>query len=152
MAYGGFKDFTGRTASDKILHDKAFSIAENRKYDGYERSLASVVYQIFYRKTSGGASKNENISNKELAEELHKPIIKYFKKRKVHSSFIDNVWGVDLADMELISKFNKGICFLLNVINHCLVNLRNAFFQLACVFSVVPQGSILCPLSTLSHI
>ena len=59
--------------------------------------------------------KNENISNKELAEELHKQIIRKFKKRKLHSLFIGNIWCVDLADMQLISKFNKGIPFLLCV-------------------------------------
>ena len=56
------------------------------------------------------------MSNKELAEEFYKPIIKKFTKRKVHSSFIDNIWGTDLADMQLISKLNKGICVLLCVI------------------------------------
>ena len=59
--------------------------------------------------------KNENISNEELAEELHKWIIRKFKKRKLHSLFIGNIWCVDLADMQLISKFNKGIPFLLCV-------------------------------------
>ena len=58
------------------------------------------------------ASKNENIWNKELAEELHKPII-----RKLHSTFIDNIWGADLADMQLISKLNRGFRFLLCVID-----------------------------------
>ena len=53
------------------------------------------------------------MSNRELAEELHKPIIKTFKKRKAHSSFIHNIRGADLSDMHLISKFNKGICFYL---------------------------------------
>ena len=57
------------------------------------------------------------MSNKELAEELHKTIIKKFKKRKLHLSFINNIWGADLADMQLISKFNKGIRFLLSVID-----------------------------------
>ena len=58
--------------------------------------------------------KNENISNKELRiEELHKPIIRKLKKRKVQSLFIDNIWGVNLADMQSISKFNKGFRFLL---------------------------------------
>ena len=52
-------------------------------------------------------------SNKELAEELHKPVIRNFNKRKVHSSFVDNIWGADLADMQLINKFNKQIRFLL---------------------------------------
>ena len=49
--------------------------------------------------------------NKKLAEELHKPITRKFKKRKVYLIFIDNIWGADLADMQLISKFNKGIRF-----------------------------------------
>ena len=57
------------------------------------------------------------MSDQQLAEELHKPIIKKFKKRKVHSSFKDNIWGADLADIQLISKFNKGIPFLLCVID-----------------------------------
>ena len=56
------------------------------------------------------------MSDQQLAEELHKPIIKKFKKRKVHSPFIDNIWGADLADMKL-SKFNKGIFSLICVID-----------------------------------
>ena len=64
------------------------------------------------KKTSGGGIKNESISNKELAEELHKPIIRNFNKRKVHSPFIDNIWN-----MQLISKFDKGIRFLLCIID-----------------------------------
>ena len=55
--------------------------------------------------------------NKESAAELHKPTIRKFQKRKVHSSFIDNIWGADLVDMQLISKFNKGIRFSLCVID-----------------------------------
>ena len=51
--------------------------------------------------------------NEQLAEVLHKPIIRKFKKRKVHSTFKDKIWGVDLADMQLLSKYNKGIRFLL---------------------------------------
>ena len=99
MAYGDFKDLTRRTASDKILCDKTFNITENQKCDGYQRGLALMIYKFFDKKTSGSGIKNENISNKELAEELHKPIIRKFNKRKVHSSFIDNIWGADLADM-----------------------------------------------------
>ena len=57
------------------------------------------------------------VNNEKLAEELHKPIIKNFKRRKVYSSYKDNIWGVDLADMSLISKFNKGIKYLLCVID-----------------------------------
>ena len=48
MAYGDFKDLTRRTASDKILHDKALNIARNRKYDAYQRRLASMVYKYFF--------------------------------------------------------------------------------------------------------
>ena len=57
------------------------------------------------------------ISNKELANELHKPIIRKLEKRKVRSPFIDNIWGADLAVMQLISKFNKGFAFLLCVVD-----------------------------------
>ena len=66
---------------------------------------------------SGNGVKNENMSNQELANELHKPIIRKFEIWKVHSSFKDIIWGVDLADMQLISKFNKIIRFLLCVID-----------------------------------
>ena len=55
--------------------------------------------------------------NKELLEELQKPIIRKFNKRKVQSPFIDNIWGDDLADMELLSKFNKGTRLLLCVVH-----------------------------------
>ena len=83
-----------------------------------------MVYTFFDKKTSGGSAtlanksviKNENISNKELAEELHKTIIRKFNKRKVRSPFIDHIWGADLGDMQLISKCNKGFRFLLCVI------------------------------------
>ena len=107
MAYGDFNDLTRRMAPDTILHDKVFHIAKNLKYDGYQPRLAGMIFTFFDKKTSGRAVKNENISNKEL----HKPIIKKFKKRKLQSPFIDNVWGADLLDMQLISKFNKGIAF-----------------------------------------
>ena len=105
------KHLTRRAASDKILCEKTFSIAKAPKY-GYERGLASMTYKFFDKKTSGSGTKKESISNKELAAQLHKPIIRKFNKRKVHSSFIDNIRGADLTDMQLISKFKKGIRFL----------------------------------------
>ena len=71
-----------------------------------------MVCKCFDKKTSGSG-----IENKELAEKLHKPIIKKFNKRKAHSPFIDNIWGADLVDMQLIGKFNKGFRFLLCVID-----------------------------------
>ena len=69
------------------------------------------------KRSSGGGIENKNISNQKSAEELYKSIIRKFKKQKVHSFFIDNIQGADLAGMQLISKFNKGIRFLLCVID-----------------------------------
>ena len=54
------------------MHDKEFNVAKNPKYDGYQRKLASMVYKFFDKKSSGSSIKNENISNKELAENLIK--------------------------------------------------------------------------------
>ena len=98
-AYGDFKDLTRRTASEKVLHDKAFNIAKNPKYDGYQRDLASMVYKLFAKKSPGSGIKNENMSDQKLAEELRKPITRKFKKRKVQSLFIDNIWGADLYEL-----------------------------------------------------
>ena len=114
MAYGDFKDLIKRTAADNVLRDKAFNIAKDPKYDGYKRGLASMVYKCFDKKTKGSGVKSMP-QNEQLAEELHKPIIRKFKKRKVYSAFKDNIWGADLADMQLISKFSKGFRFLLYV-------------------------------------
>ena len=75
-----------------------------------------MVYKFFDSKVSGSGAKLIP-ENEQLANELHKPIIRKFEKRKVYSTFKDNIWGVDLADMELLSKYNKGIRFLLCVID-----------------------------------
>ena len=115
-AYFDSKDLTKRTVADKILKNKAFDIAKDPKYDGYQRGLASMVYKFFDSKVSGSGAKL-TLQNEQLAEELHKPIIRKFEKRKVYSTFKDNIWGVDLADMQLLSKYNKGIRFLLCVID-----------------------------------
>ena len=99
MVYGKYKDLRRRTQSDKVLKDKAFEIANNPKYDRYQKGLASMVYKFFDKKSKGCGIKNEIKENKQLANELHEPIITKFKKRKVHYSFKDNIWGADLADM-----------------------------------------------------
>ena len=117
MAYRGFKDLTKRTPSDKILPDKAFDIPKNLKCDGYQRDLPLLVYKCFDKKTSSGGIKYKNMSNKELAKELRKPINREFDKRKVNSLFRDNIWGADLTDMQLISKFNQGFRLLLCIID-----------------------------------
>ena len=128
-AYTDNKDLLNRTRADKILGDKAYAIASNLQYDGYQRGLASMVYKFFDskvaspdKKTVGsGATKSSSLErvneNIKQANELHKPIIRKFNKRKVYSSFKDNIWGADLADMQLLSKFNKGIKYLLCVID-----------------------------------
>ena len=127
-AYSDSKDLTKRTVADKILKNKAFDIAKDPKYDGYQRGLASMVYKFFDskvaspdKKSVGSGAKRVNTKitpqNEQLAEEIHKPIIRKLKKRKVYSTFKDNIWGVDLADMQLLSKYNKGIRFLLCVID-----------------------------------
>ena len=74
MAYG---DLAKRIAADKFLRDKAFNISKDPKYDGYQRGLASMVYKFFDKKTSGGGIKSMP-QNEQLAEELHKPIIRKF--------------------------------------------------------------------------
>ena len=109
MAYGDFKDLRRRTQSDKVLKDKAFKIASNPKYNVYEIGLASMVYKFFDKKSKGTGVKNKRKENLQLANELHKRIIRKFKKRKVYSSYRDNIWGVYPADMQLISNYNKQV-------------------------------------------
>ena len=84
----------------------------NPKINGYQRGLASMVYKFFDKRTKG-----YRLNNEILAEKLYKPIIKNFKRRKVYSIFKDNIWGIDLADMSLISQSNHGIKYLLCVID-----------------------------------
>ena len=120
-AYAGHKDLINRTEADKVSRDKTYDIASNPKYDGYQRGLASMVYKFFNKKSMGsGFKKLKNTANSNssiLADEHHKPIIKKFDKRKVYSQFKGNIWGVDLADMQSLSRKNKGIKYLLCAID-----------------------------------
>ena len=68
-----------RKQSDEILKNKAFEIASNPKYDGYQRRLASMVYKVFDKKSKSAGIKNKIIENKQLANELHEPIIRKLK-------------------------------------------------------------------------
>ena len=99
MAYGDFKDLARRTAFDKILRDKAFNIAKNPEYDGYQGGLASMVYIFFDKKSTCSGVNMEMNHGEQLAKELHKPVLRKFKKRTVYSGFKDNIWGTYLADM-----------------------------------------------------
>ena len=122
-AYADHKDLINRTEADKVLRDKAYDIASNPEYDGYQRGLASMVYKFFDKKSTAEPSSLERSSlertgkgfksSSVLADELHKPMIKKFDKRKVYSQFKDNIWGVDLADMQSLTRKNKGIKYLL---------------------------------------
>ena len=84
------KDLGERTQSDKVFRNKEFRIASDPKYDGYQRGVASMVYEFFDKQSSGSGIVNE--PSYQLANEFHKPIIRKFKKRKVYSSFRDNIW------------------------------------------------------------
>ena len=125
-AYTDHKNLINRTEADKVLRDKAYDIASNPKYDGYQRGLVSMVYKLFDKKSIGSGFKklkNTTKSNSSiLADAFHKPIIKKFDKRKVYSQFKDNIWGVDLADMQSLSRKNKGIKYLL-----CAIDLYSKY-------------------------
>ena len=143
-AYTKYKDVENRLISDQKLKNSAYDIASNPKYDGYQRGLASMVYKFFGskvapldKKTLSGkgnakhtakpsslerSSLERTENNKILAEELHKPVIKKNNKRKVYPQFKDNIWGVDLADMQSLSKKNKGIKYIL-----CAIDLYSKY-------------------------
>ena len=87
MAQGDFKDMSRKAVCPKVLHVKAHNIAKNPKYFQYQRGLASVVYKCLDKKSSDVAVKSESL------------------KIKAQLSFIDNIWGSNLAGMQLISKF-----------------------------------------------
>ena len=85
-----------------------------------------MVYKFFDKKSAGSGARHVNtkttLQDQQLAEELYKPIIREFEKRKVHAAFKDNIWGADLADMQLLSRYNKGIRFLL-----CVIDIFNKY-------------------------
>ena len=94
LAYSKSKDLVKRMQTDKFLRDKAFKIANKPKYDGYQRGLALMAYKFFDKKS----------------------------KRKVYSSFRDNIWGVDLADMQPLNNIRKeSIIFCVQLI--CLLKM-----------------------------
>ena len=99
IAYGKYKDLTERIQSDKFLRDEAFEIANNSKHNAYWRGLGSMVYRFFDKKTTGSGVAtlaNKSMPNYQTANELHKPIIRKFKRRD-YSSLRCSIWGVDLA-------------------------------------------------------
>ena len=102
------------------MNDTAYEIARNRGYDRYQRALAIMVYMFFDKKTGSGAiatSKAGVRCKRKLAQELHKPVTKKFKRRKVCARFTDNFWVADLAEMKSLSSKNKNAKYFLCVIN-----------------------------------
>ena len=91
-AYSDSKDLTKITVADKILKNRAFDIAKDPKYDGYQRGLASIVYKFFDSKVSGSGTKLIP-ENEQLANELHKPIIRKFEKKK-YIQYLKIIFGV----------------------------------------------------------
>ena len=108
MAYKDFKDLARRTASDKVLKDKTFNIAKNPKYDEYQRGHISMIYKFFDKEISGSCANNEMKQNHQLAQELHKRTIKFFLRITACSGIRYNICDANVADMQLIYKFNKG--------------------------------------------
>ena len=142
-AYAKYKDVENRLISDQKLKNSAYDIASNPKYDGYQRGLASMIHKFFDSKVapldkktmSGKGNANytakhtakpsslERTENNEIvAEELHKPVIKKVDERTVYSQFKDNMWGVDLAAMQSLSRKDKGNKYLL-----CTIDLYSKY-------------------------
>ena len=92
MAYSKYKDLEKITQTDKALRDKAFENENSTKYDGCQRGLASMVYNFFDKKSKGAGIKNEIKENQQLPNELHKSIIKKFKKKCI--LLLKTIFGV----------------------------------------------------------
>ena len=100
-AYSDSKYLAKITISDKILKIRAYKVARNRKYDGYQKALSSIIYRFFDKETGSRVNLNEI-----LAEESHKSVIYKFKRRKVYPRFKDNIWAADLAGMGSLPSKN----------------------------------------------
>ena len=122
FADGKSKKLTKRTESEKVLRDKAFKIASDPKYDVYQRGLSSMVYKFFHKISSGSGVDAE--PTYQVANELHKQIIRKFRRQKVYLSFRDNILNVDLPDIQSLSKCESSICCVLSI---CLVNMHGLF-------------------------
>ena len=133
MAYGKSNDLAKKTQSDKVLRDKAFKIVSDPKYEGYQRGLASMFYNFFDRKSSGSGIDVE--PNYWVVNELCRQIIRKSKIRKFYSSVRDGIWGVDLADMQSLSKYNKGIKYLI-----CAVDLFSKYAIVNAFENIISKG------------
>ena len=112
MAYKDFKDLPRRLASDQVLRDKAFNVVKTPKYNGYQRGLASVVNRFFEKKSLDDDVTIKLCQINSQPKNYANQLLENLKKRKVFSSFKNNISGADLADIQLIRKFNKEIRFI----------------------------------------
>ena len=110
MCYGDFKNLNRRTAADKVLRDKTFNIAKNKKYDGYQRGLVSMVYIFLIKKLLVEVLKVKLFIIKNKHRNYTNQLLETLIKKSA-LPFIDNICGADLVDMQLISKFSKGFRF-----------------------------------------
>ena len=121
MAYREFTDLARKTTFDKVLRDEAINIVVNPKYECISTWTCLNIFflkkslQIVLLHVQINLLSKVELPNRQLAIEIHKPIITKFEKRKVHSYFRENIWGADHAYMLLISNYNKGLQFLLHV-------------------------------------
>ena len=114
MAYENFKDLNRRTIADKVLHDKAFNIVNDQKYDGYQRVLFSMVYKCSDKIASGSGIINKNISNKnQLKNYTNRILESLIKENYAHPLQI--ICGGQIQ--QLTRKCSKGFRFLLCVID-----------------------------------
>ena len=121
-AHGKSEDLIKRTQSDKVLRGKASKIANDAKFDGYQRGLASIVSKFFENNLVEVVLLINQIFNWQM--NFINQFFKKNKKIKVCSSFRVNIWGVDLADMELLRKYNKRIKYSLCAIDILLMHFK----------------------------
>ena len=126
-AYSDCKDLANRTVSDKTLKNRAYEIAKIPEYDGYQRLLVKMVFK-FFEKTGSGTKWSVN---KELAEELQKPVPKKFKRRRAYVRFKDNICAADSPEMGILSSKYQGVKYLLRVID--------LFTKYACVKPLIDK-------------
>ena len=111
-AYCNSANLAKRTFSDNILKDRPYEFAITPEHAGYQSGLATMVYKVFDKKIRYRAiatSKMGANANEMLAQELHKPVIKNLKTKKVYSNFKDNVWAADIAEKGSLSSKNRGV-------------------------------------------
>ena len=131
-AYADHKDLINRTEADKVLIDKAYDIASNPKYDGYQRGLANMVYKFVDKKSMGSGIKKDITKSTArnsliLADELHKPVTKKFNKRKLYSQFKDNIWGKGIKYHLCVTDLYSKYAFVIPLKDKKGISIVNSF-------------------------